>query len=74
MARRARKPRKPSRKGVMPGAVRLFMLGDAKSITYRHADGRLMKHTFRAGVRLGYTEDGKALVIEGAAVKPFIEG
>jgi hypothetical protein len=57
-----------------PAACVLSMLGEAKSIVYRHADGRLMHHKFGKAVRLGYTADGNALVISPVQVKPFIEG
>lgn len=86
-SRRKAAPRKPARR--RPGArvaarppaprpavgtLHLRSLGSPVEITYRHADGRLMRHRFGRAARLAYTLDGSAIVVTGATVKPFIEG
>ena len=49
--------RTPRRKTSSSG-VSLSTLGHAKEIVYKHFDGRLMRHKFNAGVRVGVTPDG----------------
>lgn len=63
-----------ARRTVKKSPVSLSTLGEAKEIVYKHFDGRMMRHKFNRGVRLGVTPDGKSLVISPINVKPFIEG
>lgn len=53
-------------------AIRAVRLGDARAIEYRHADGKLYRHTFKRGTFLAQSDCGRYLIVGPVQVKRFI--
>lgn len=77
--RSKKKPRRSTTRRTTPPAstpparVRATKLGEARSIVYKHADGNLYRHTFKAGTFLAQSDCGRYLIVGPVQVKRFID-
>lgn len=69
-----RRPRSGRKSKARAAVLRTVLLGAPVEIVYRHARGGTYRHKFGRKSRLSVSTDGRFLIVDGVAVKNFIEG